>query len=108
VSGAVIVTTPEELRALIRDEVRAALAPARAEPEPIYLRVPAYAERVAMGERTVWTLVRKGLPCIGVGRSRRVDVRAADTWLKGEQEHVDDAIERDARRAARARASRQT
>ncbi len=105
-SGSLVVVAADELRALIGEAVREALAPARAEPEPIYLRVRAYAERVTMSERTVWTFVRKGLPCIGVGRSRRVDVKAADAWLKGERDQVDDGIERDARRAARRAASR--
>jgi hypothetical protein len=40
----------------------------------------------------VWTLVAKGLPTIGAGRSKRVDVARADAWLRERRDHVDDAL----------------
>jgi hypothetical protein len=69
--------------------------------EQIFMRVPAYAARVSLGERTVWNLVTRGLPTIGRGKSRRVDVERADVWLREERDHLDDAVEQSARRSAR-------
>jgi predicted DNA-binding transcriptional regulator AlpA len=66
----------------------------------LYLRVPGYAKRVSLSERTIWSLISKGLPTIGAGRSRRVDVARADEWLRERRDHVDDALERQARAAA--------
>jgi hypothetical protein len=74
--------------------------------EALYLKVPAYAQRIDVSESTAWALLRKGLPTIGAGRSRRVDCRRADDWLRARRNHVDEAVERDARRRARKAASR--
>jgi hypothetical protein len=46
-------------------------------------------------------MVARGLPTIGSGRSRRVDVERADVWLRNERDAVDDVIERSARQSAR-------
>ncbi len=67
----------------------------------LFMRVPAYAARVSLGERTVWNMVSRGLPTIGSGRSRRVDVERADVWLRNDRHAVDDVIERSARQSAR-------
>jgi hypothetical protein len=70
--------------------------------EPLFVRVAAYAKRTGISERTAWGLVAKGLPTIGSGRSRRVDIVAADAWLRAQGgREVDDAIERRARLDAR-------
>jgi hypothetical protein len=108
VSTALVVVSPDELRALIGEAVRGALAPASTSPEPLYLSVPKFAAHVAMSERTIWNLIAKGLPTIGAGRGRRVDVRAALEWLRVQKTQADDSVERSARRAARRAASRQT
>ncbi len=76
--------------------------------DPLFVRVPAYAERTGVSERKMWDLVAKGLPTIGAGRARRVDVRAADEWLRAQAAlDVNDALERrarlDARRLAQAK-----
>jgi hypothetical protein len=71
------------------------------EVEALYSKVPDYAKRIAVSESTAWSLVRRGLPCIGLGRSRRVDIRRADEWLRVERQHIDQAVELDARRRAR-------
>lgn len=76
------------------------------EVEALYLKVPDYAKRIAVSESTAWALVKRGLPTIGAGRSRRVDVRRADEWLRSERDHVDQAVEHDARRRARKAAGR--
>lgn len=67
----------------------------------LFMRVSAYAARVSLSERTVWSMIARGLPTIGSGRSRRVDVERADLWLRSERDAVDDAIEQSARRSAR-------
>jgi hypothetical protein len=67
----------------------------------LFMRVPTYAARVSLAERTVWNMVARGLPTIGSGRSRRVDVERADVWLRNERDAVDDVIERSARQSAR-------
>jgi hypothetical protein len=70
-------------------------------------RVQAFATRIGVGERTVWQLVRSGMPTIGRGRSRRIDVQRALDWLR-HRERPDDVIELDARRRARQAADRMT
>ncbi len=71
------------LLAPILDELRA--------PEPlpavealavVFMTRVAYAERVSVSARTLDTLIGRGLPCIGRGRLLRVDVAAADRWLR--------------------------
>jgi len=104
-SALLVTLTVDELRELVRQAVREELAP-RSAPEPVYLSVAKFAEHVSLSERTVWSLVAKGLPTIGAGRGRRVDVRAAVEWMRGQREQLDDAVERDARRAARKAADR--
>lgn len=95
-----------ELRAdpALAAELRAMLgvqAVAQTEPAAIYLPAVAYARRVSLSERTIWNLIARGLPCIGQGRTRRVAVTDADAWLRARRDHVDDAVERQARAAAR-------
>ncbi len=86
-----------ELRTLLGVAARAS----EASEVQTFMRVPAYAARVSLGERTVWSLVSRGLPTVGSGKSRRVDVERADAWLRGQRGQVDDAVEESARRSAR-------
>ncbi len=67
----------------------------------LFMRVSNYATRVSLSERTVWGLVARGLPTVGSGRTRRVDVERADAWLRSERGAIDDVVERSARLAAR-------
>jgi hypothetical protein len=72
----------------------------------IYLRATEYARRVSLSERTVWALVSRGLPTVGTGKSRRIDVARADEWLRCQRSEVDAALEEQARRAAHRAARR--
>jgi hypothetical protein len=99
-----IVTALREEPALAR-ELRTLLGAEASEQNvasaQLFMRVPAYAARVSLGERTVWNMVSRGLPTIGSGRSRRVDVERADVWLRNDRDAVDDVVERSARQSAR-------
>jgi len=59
---------------------------ARLAPQPVrtheYVNLGEYAKRIACSLRHVKDLRREGLPCIGEGRALRVDVRAADEWMR--------------------------
>jgi len=94
----------------LAERVRRALgvpSPAPEEaPAAIYLRVAEYARRVSLGERTVWALVSRGLPTVGTGRGRRIDVARADEWLRSQRDRVDAETEAQARRAARQAAAK--
>jgi hypothetical protein len=81
-----IIDAAERDPALV-ERVRRALGahPAEAKPVAVYLRAVEYARRVSLSERTVWGLISQGLPTIGGGRSRRIDVARADEWLRGQQ-----------------------
>jgi hypothetical protein len=73
--SALVVTTPEELAAIVRKAVVEALASTKpADSEPLFARVAAYATRCGLSERYIWSLVAKGLPTVDEGRGRRVDV----------------------------------
>jgi hypothetical protein len=93
--GALVELVAEEIADRMIPRLIAALAPPASE-EPVYMRVAAYAKRAQISERHVWSLVRKGMPTVGSGRSRRVDVARADEWLRAHGQ-TDDAIERRAR-----------
>jgi hypothetical protein len=99
-----IVAALREDPALARD-LRELLGVAGTEPKAdssrLFVRVREYAARVSLGERTVWTMITRGLPTVGKGRSRRVDVERANVWLRNERRAVDDSIERSARASAR-------
>jgi hypothetical protein len=49
---------------------------------PTFATRGAYAERVSVSRRTLDALIARGLPIIGRGRLLRVDVPAADAWLR--------------------------
>ena len=93
-------TFEETIRAIVREEIRAALADRLPKSEPeavVFERVAAFAKRVGISERTAWTLVARGMPTAGTGRGRRVDVARAVEWMRAQTTTVDDAIERQAR-----------
>jgi hypothetical protein len=96
----------------LAERMRRVLGMAPVEPvdgsSPIYLRAAEYARRVSVSERTVWALVTRGLPTIGRGKSRRIDVARADEWLRGQRDQVDVAIQAQARRAARHAAAKES
>jgi hypothetical protein len=94
-----------ETRPDLAARLRVVLALASGPAEPIYLRVPDWAERAGVSRRTAWTWVGAGLPTVGTGRTRRVDVKLADAWLR-ERASVDDAIEKRARADATRAAKR--
>ena len=96
----------EALAAALRAEADAIGAEAPAAPASLYLPVAAFAARVALSERTIWTFVRKGMPVIGSGRGKRIDVVRADAWLAEHRDAVDSGVELQARTAARAAARR--
>ena len=42
-----------------------------------------YAQHLGLCERTVTSLIAKGLPCLRIGTRRvRIDVPEADTWMR--------------------------
>ena len=47
-----------------------------------YADVKGFAALLHVSESTVRRLIRKGLPVLRVGVSVRVDVAAAETWIK--------------------------
>jgi hypothetical protein len=94
----------------IAERVRRMLGVQRVEelkaPEAVYLRAVEYARRISLAERTVWALISEGLPTVGSGKARRIDVARADEWLRGRRERVDAAIQAQARRAAQRAAAK--
>lgn len=71
-----------------------------------------FAAVIDCSTRTVDRLVRRGLPSIGSGRARRIDVEAALTWLRthpdalNEPSSTDEAVALRAARRELARTSR--
>jgi hypothetical protein len=95
----IAVEIPDELVEALRQEAREAgaaaaralvqaavekLAPVPAkESAPVvrYARIREYATRVGFSVRTLHDLIGQGLPTIGEGKLRRVEVAAADAWI---------------------------
>jgi excisionase family DNA binding protein len=97
----VIVTTPSELRALIRDAVAAELRAARpAEPPSAYLDLHEVAALLEVHPRTIRNYIRReGFPVHRIGtRTLRFSRADVETWL----------VERAARPGGRATATRGT
>ncbi len=93
-----------ESDATLQDRVRRLLGVSGSPASPADVQfetVGAFSERVSLSERRMWQLVREGLPTVGIGRSRRVDVRRAIEWLRDPSRRVGSEVERDARRRAR-------
>jgi hypothetical protein len=69
-----------------------------------FMKIADYARRTGYSVRTVENFLVEGLPSVGERRLRRVDVEAADEWIRGRaaRDQADhDAFEEDARRDAR-------
>jgi hypothetical protein len=101
----VVTISLDELRAVVADAVREAMRAHEPEPqtEVLFATAKAYAARAGVSLRTVRKLVADGLPTVGSGRMRRIDVKRADAWMR---EHSDSNLEQRARDAARAHALR--
>jgi hypothetical protein len=85
----------------LRDLLGTASLEAKVDSAEVFMRARDYAAHVSVSERTVWNLIARGLPTIGKGRSRRIDVERADLWLRNERAAVDDSVEQSARESAR-------
>lgn len=108
-SALVIVTSPEELAVLVRRAVAEELdargivpstPPRDAEPAPMFARVADAAALLGVSERRCWQLVREGMPTVGVGRGRRVDIERARAWMRAQEPASDERIAERARIAA--------
>ncbi|MGD0679844.1 MAG: hypothetical protein ABSC94_31050 [Polyangiaceae bacterium] len=90
---------------ILVERVRRVLGLERAEevkdPSTAYLGAAEYARHISLSERTVWDLVSRGLPTVGAGKARRIDVARADEWLRRKRGELEGAIEARARLAAR-------
>jgi hypothetical protein len=88
-----------------RDRERA-LAPQRDSPGRLFGTVADFASQYGWSLRYVENLVRQGLPTVGRGRARRVDLATAAEWLRagGADGSAVRLAQRDARRRASARA----
>jgi hypothetical protein len=91
-----------ERRPDLAARIRAVVAPPA--PERIYATPAQAAKHFGVSRRTLFKLLAEGLPAIGSGRARRVDIGRATEWLRARGQ-ADDAVElrarRDATRAAR-------
>lgn len=79
---AVIVTTPEQLAALVRDAVSEALADARKDASPVLLDRNGIAKALGIGLSSVDRFRREGMPCVFVGESPRFLVEECLAWLR--------------------------
>jgi len=94
-----------EIQRRLRDVIRLLASPTTPH-DAEFERVAEFAKRVALSERTIWKFVKSGMPTIGVGRARRIDVARAVEWLRRHREQRDVVVELEARRRARAASQR--
>jgi hypothetical protein len=74
----------EEIVGKVLARIAPLLAPVeRAEPATIliYATVAKFASLLGYSKRYVETLIARGLPVVGSGRARRIDVERARLWL---------------------------
>jgi excisionase family DNA binding protein len=83
-ASGVIVTTPEQLSAIVRDAVADALAERAPSPEPTgLLSTPEVARRLGVSRATAHRMANEGLlPFIWCGDSRRFDLAECIATLK--------------------------
>ena len=81
-SAGIIVTTPEQLRAILREEVEAALAERAPSPAPCLLDRRGLAEALDCGVDTIDKLRREGLPTVMLIESPRFELAAVLAWLR--------------------------
>jgi hypothetical protein len=77
----VVVATPEQLAALVRGAVQAALAEQSDSAAPVLLDRAGIAQRLGVGTSTVDRLRRDGLPCVFIGDSPRFLLAECVAWL---------------------------
>ena len=82
-------------------------------PPAKFMKIAAYARRTGYSVRTIENFLIEGLPTVGERRLRRVDVEAADEWIRGRvvrdregRDAVEEEAREDARRGGRARRRR--
>jgi phage terminase Nu1 subunit (DNA packaging protein) len=71
---------------------------------PKFMKAKEYAARVGYSVRTIENFIGEGLPTVGKGRLRRVDVEPADEWIRNRAAREDDeqdAVAQEARVDAR-------
>lgn len=79
----VVVVSPDELRALVREQVEAALATQReADAAPLLLDRRQMARALSVGVDTLDRLRREGCPEITVGDMPRFDIASVIAWLR--------------------------
>lgn len=71
-----------ELVARLRRLLGAGETPPAFDGTPAAMRADDFAKHVGLSRRRIFDLAAKGLPCIGEGRARRVDVAPALAWLR--------------------------
>lgn len=72
---AIEIPTADDIRAIVREEVRAAVADAEARRQLDPLPIPEAARKLGVGERTLRRLIARGeIPVIRSGRTLRVDM----------------------------------
>ena len=106
----VVTMTIAQLRELVREAVRDALAEERApKDETLYEPISAFARRLGVSRRHVFDLRARGaIVVVGEGRAVRVDVRRSlDLLRERATANADNEIEQRARRDA-ARAAKKT
>jgi hypothetical protein len=60
-------------------------APERPLIEPRWMNMNAFCERWSISRGTLYTRIGEGLPVVGEGRNRRIDVKAGDEWMQRRQ-----------------------
>jgi excisionase family DNA binding protein len=99
----VIVITPDELMRIVTAAVANGVRMGRISDAPTEYVSPAQmADRMAVSRATVHRWLRHGMPSLGRGKSRRINVAAAEAWLRGRPMHTtsDDAAALAARKMA--------
>lgn len=79
---AVVVVTPEQLTALIREAVETALAEHEPPEAPVLLERNGIARALGIGLSTVGRLQKAGMPVVYIGDSPRYLVDECIAWLK--------------------------
>lgn len=87
----------------LSNRLREVLAPDRAEGASLaFMRVDEYGVRRGVARCAVERWMREGMPVIGNGRGRRIDVERADAWLRARTRGAPVTAEEAAERGAAA------
>jgi excisionase family DNA binding protein len=79
--SAVVVVSPDELRALVREAVAEALAPRQNTGSELVTKGE-LARSLSCSTASIDRMVREGLPGVVVGKTRRFDREAVRVWLE--------------------------